>query len=86
MPKLTNMEKQSSTIDADTIKSLIGRILQYGYTGNIDPTWVSQNSAAADKLAHVYATQLLIWETIVGERDEQFAHVQSRCQWARWGW
>ena len=67
----------NKTIDADTIKSLIGRILQYGYTGNIDPTWVSQNSAAADKLAHVYATQLLIWETIVGERDEQFAHVST---------
>ena len=67
----------NKTIDADTIKSLIGRILQYGYTGNIDPTWVSQNSAGADKLAHVYATQLLIWETIVGERDENFGHVST---------
>ena len=67
----------NKTIDADTIKSLIGRILQYGYNGNIDPTWVSQNSAAADKLAHVYATQLLIWETIVGERDENFGHVST---------
>jgi len=28
----------NKTIDADTIKSLIGRTLQYGYTGNIDPT------------------------------------------------
>jgi len=67
----------NKTIDADTIKSLIGRILQYGYTGNIDPSWVSQNSAGADKLAHVYATQLLIWETIVGERDESFGHVNT---------
>ena len=67
----------NKTIDADTIKSLIGRILQDGYNGNIDPTWVSQNSAAADKLAHVYATQLLIWETIVGERDENFGHVST---------
>ena len=67
----------NKTIDADTIKSLIGRILQYGYNGNIDPTWVSQNSTAADKLAHVYATQLLIWETIVGERDENFGHVST---------
>ncbi len=30
-----------------------------------------------DIMAHVYATQLLIWETIVGERDEQFAHVST---------
>ncbi|WP_322174494.1 SpaA isopeptide-forming pilin-related protein [Acutalibacter caecimuris] len=67
----------NKTIDADTIKSLIGRILQYGYTGTVDPDWVSQNAAGADKLAHVYATQLLIWETIVGERDENFGHVST---------
>ena len=67
----------NKTIDGDTIKSLIGRIIQYGYTGNIDPDWVSQNSTGADKLAHVFATQLLIWETIVGERDENFAHVST---------
>lgn len=67
----------NKTIDRDTIKSLIGRILQYGYNGTIDPTWVSQNAAGAEKLAHVYATQLLIWETIVGERDENFAHVST---------
>lgn len=67
----------NKTIDRDTIKSLIGRILQYGYNGSIDPNWVSQNAAGAEKLAHVYATQLLIWETIVGERDENFGHVST---------
>lgn len=67
----------NKTIPGDTIKSLIGRIMQYGYNGDIDPSWVSQNSAGADKLAHVYATQLLIWETIVGERDENFNHVST---------
>lgn len=67
----------NKTIDRDTIKSLIGRILQYGYNGTIDPNWVSQNAAGAEKLAHVYATQLLIWETIVGERDENFGHVST---------
>lgn len=67
----------NKTIDGDTIKSLIGRIIQYGYTGTVDPDWVSQNAAGADKLAHVYATQLLIWETIVGERDENFGHVST---------
>lgn len=67
----------NKTIGRDTIKSLIGRILQYGYNGTIDPNWVSQNAAGAEKLAHVYATQLLIWETIVGERDENFGHVST---------
>ena len=67
----------NKTIPGDTIKSLIGRIMQYGYTGTVDASWVSQNAAGADKLAHLYATQLLIWETIVGERDENFNHVST---------
>lgn len=50
------------------IKAYIGRIFQYGYTGPISTSWRSQNSGA-DNLAHAYATQILIWETVVGERD-----------------
>ncbi len=60
------------TIDGDTIKIFIGRILQYGYTGNLSTEWRTQDAAGADKLAFAIATQLLIWETIVGERDENF--------------
>lgn len=62
------------TIDADTIKLLVGRILQYGYTGAISTEWRSQNSGS-DKIAHSKATQMLIWEAVVGERDEAFNHV-----------
>ena len=65
----------NSTIDGSTIKLLIGRILQYSYTGQISLGWRSQNSADADNLAHLVATQLLIWETVVGERDADFNHV-----------
>lgn len=66
----------NKTISADTVKTHIGRILQYGYTGTISPDWKSQNEGA-NELAHAYATQLLIWETIVGERDEDFNHVST---------
>lgn len=53
-----------------TIKSSpIGRILQYGYRGGISTSWKSQNESDANCIAHAYATQILIWETIVGERD-----------------
>ncbi len=65
----------NSTIDGPTIKLLIGRILQYGYTGQISLNWRSQRAEDADKLSHLVATQLLIWETIVGERDADFNHV-----------
>lgn len=65
------------TIDGDQIKIFIGRILQYGYTGNLSTEWKTQDAAGADKLSFAIATQLLIWETIVGERDENFRHVDT---------
>ena len=65
----------NSTIDADTIKTLLGRIMQYGYQGNLSTSWRSQNAAVADKMAHMMATQALVWETVVGERDANFNHV-----------
>ena len=66
----------NSTISPDEIKTFIGRIFQYGYTGNISLDWRSQN-AGADNLAHLIATQLLVWETVVGERDSNFQKVDT---------
>ena len=65
----------NKTIAADEIKLFIGRIFQYGYTGKVDIDWRSQNADDADKMAHIMATQTLIWETVVGERDSDFNHV-----------
>ena len=64
----------NSTISPDDIKLFIGRIFQYGYTGTVSTSWRSQNEGG-DKLAHAVATQLLIWETVVGERDADFNKV-----------
>ena len=64
----------NKTISPDDIKLFIGRIMQYGYTGTISTSWRSQNEGG-DKLAHAVATQLLIWETVVGERDADFNKV-----------
>jgi len=64
----------NSTISPDDIKLFIGRIFQYGYSGTISTSWRSQNEGG-DKLAHAVATQLLIWETVVGERDADFNKV-----------
>lgn len=65
----------NNTIQPDDIKLLLGRLLQYGYHGNLSLSWQSQNADDADKIAHVYATQILVWETIVGERDADFNYV-----------
>lgn len=54
-------------------KELIGLILHYGYEGKVDMgTWLTDNPQGKNELSHYMATQLLIWETVVGERDENF--------------
>lgn len=66
----------NKTITPDDIKLLIGRIMQYGYTDTVSTNWLSQNEGG-NKLAHAMATQLLIWETVVGERDAAFNKVST---------
>ena len=68
------LSSYNHTISPDDIKLFIGRIFQYGYTGTISTSWRSQNEGG-DKLAHAVATQLLVWETVVGERDADFNKV-----------
>ena len=63
------------TITVPDIKIFIGRIMQYGYTGNVSINWRTQNESDADSFSLYYATQLLIWETVVGERDSDFNHI-----------
>ena len=63
------------TIDPDTIKSHIGRILVYGYQGNCSTKYDMTDPGDQDAMAHIMATQYLIWETVVGERDENFGYV-----------
>ena len=64
----------NGVISGNEIRLFIGRILQHGYRGTISTSWRSQNESAANSIAHAYATQLLIWETVVGERDANFNH------------
>lgn len=68
----------NKTIDADTIKIFIGRIMQYGYTGKTSIDLKSNNKKGADECAHYFAIQLLIWEALVGERDEHFNKINAK--------
>ena len=67
----------NGVISGDEIRLFVGRILQYGYRGTISTSWRSQNEAAANSIAQAYTTQLLIWETVIGERDANFNHVAA---------
>lgn len=66
----------NKSISPDDIRLFIGRIMQYGYIGTASTSWRSDNDGG-DKLAHAFATQLLIWETVIGERDENFEKVNT---------
>lgn len=69
-----NMPDFNDLMTPQQMKRYIGRIMTYGYTGGVSTQWRSQN-AGGNKLARAYATQLLIWETVVGERDADFRYV-----------
>ena len=45
------------------VQRLIGRVMSYGYHGSI---------------GGAYATQILIWEVVVGERDSSFRHIDVK--------
>lgn len=65
------------TITPYEIQHFLGRILHYGYTGAVSTEWRTQNAEDANRLAQIIATQILVWETVVGERDSNFNHVST---------
>lgn len=67
----------NQTIPRRDIQKLIGRILQYGWTGNNNTSWVSTNATHADQMGNAKATQILIHEVIVGERRADFSKVDA---------
>ena len=69
-----NMPDFNDLMTPQQMKRYIGRIMTYGYTGGVSTQWRSQN-VGGDKLAQAYATQILIWETVAGERDADFRYV-----------
>ena len=54
--------------------------MQYGWQGNASTAWDNRDPADAEQIAGYIATQLLVWETVVGERDSQFHHVSASAQ------
>lgn len=60
------------------VQRLIGRVMSYGYHGSIGGGWWADVEATAEKMAWAYATQILIWEVVVGERDSSFRHIDVK--------
>lgn len=67
----------NSVLDALQIQEQLGRIFQYGYTG------IATYSLSDEVLSEIIATQLLVWEVIVGERNPDFTHRTQSSQFDR---
>ena len=67
----------NETLTGDDIRLLCSRVLFYGFHGTVDDcgSWTTADPAAREALSRYLATQLLIWEVIVGERDGDFVYI-----------
>ena len=62
------------------VQRQIGRIMSYGYHGTIGGGWWADVESTAEKMAWAYATQVLIWEVVAGERDSSSAKTRPNCR------
>ena len=68
---------KNPTLTPDGIKTVLGRLLQYGWRGNGNTSWNTTNASHRQDVAELIATQMLIWEVVVGERTLSFSHVDA---------
>ena len=65
------------TLSPAGIKTVLGRLLQYGWRGNGNTSWNTTNASHRQEVAELIATQMLVWEVVVGERTLSFSHVDA---------
>ena len=74
---LKSQLKSNGALTKDDQVKLLSYVLYNGYKGNVSySTWKSQSSSNAD-LAKYVATQLLVWEVLIGERDINFNYISK---------
>lgn len=74
----TALQQESTENIANVKEPAEARTTEYVPAASV--TTADENEAPspdADKIAHAYATQILVWETVVGERDANFNHVST---------
>ena len=68
---------KNPTLTPDGVKTVLGRLLQYGWRGNGNTNWNTSNASHRQDIAELIATQMLVWEVVVGERTLSFSHVDA---------
>ena len=59
-------------LTGEQVQTLIGRIMKVGYHGDVSSNWTGVDNDHKKEFCQIIATQLLIWETVAGERDVAF--------------
>ncbi len=71
------MASQNDALNAKQIEDALSQVLYHGFQpdGTYMYSW-HVNNGGGEKIAKAYATQLLVWEIVVGERDAEFNHIE----------
>ena len=65
----------SNGLSPKSARAFIGQILANGYQGKLNTNWTIASNG--NQMMEAYATQILVWEVICGERDADFNHVSQ---------
>ncbi|MCL2627088.1 MAG: SpaA isopeptide-forming pilin-related protein [Oscillospiraceae bacterium] len=58
----------NGALNSEDLQKYLGRVMHYGYNG------VASGGLTNNEIAQVIATQILVWEIIVGERNPDFSY------------
>ncbi|MBO4819406.1 MAG: hypothetical protein J5528_04625 [Firmicutes bacterium] len=62
-------------LSKDELIELTGYVLAYSFKGDLKQSYFEDESSGKDAFGHIWASQVLIWELIVGERDSDFNYL-----------
>ena len=63
---------QNPVLSKDEVIELLGLVLSKAFKGDLKQSYFENESTGKDAFGHIWASQVLIWEVIVGERDADF--------------
>ena len=72
---LDGVADQNPVLSKDEIAELMSYVLGTGFKGNLDQYYYEDEVSGKDAFGHIWATQILLWELITGERDSDFGYL-----------
>jgi len=80
---LDQVADQNPVLSKDEIISLAGYILAAGFKGDLKQSYFENESSGKDAFGCLWATQVLLWELVTGERDKDFNYLGPESGYSR---